>query len=432
MQLKSIYKVLATTFILGQTMVTPIMSHADTVPTNAESHTKQQSNMNAMLGNLPFINFASDVEDFGKKSKEETTSYVDKRMKEQEGKMSSSEISDLQDLIKNNGIIKEKEKGDKLDNLFNKLKTEQTIKVISKLPMKEQDAKGLKGKLIPRPNYTVFPFKETSGSDPLMEITVPKGSHVAYGKQGNDDTLIIERGTLLEITDVSQVTDKGISRIKIEAKLISSEEVRKREEKLDETNKKLSLYMGLPVKLASIKLDPTNDITRTEDVIEGFRNEFDELFMSGIFSKADAGVEILHRLETNGVNIKIGDIGAKPEDNGGLYRPQTKEIFIDLSQPDVKSVLAHELGHAIDHEFFKLQLGKDIELVKAFSKDKELFAKEFGFDFDKLYAGQSEERKVQEFFAEAFAKFVMDNQKLKKVSPDTYEKIKQILSNLIH
>ncbi|OUB18355.1 hypothetical protein BK708_21300 [Bacillus thuringiensis serovar yunnanensis] len=275
MQLKSMYKVLATTFILGQTMVGPVLTHADTVPTNAGTHAKQQSNMDTTLGNLPFINLAIDGEDFGEKPKEDGKKYVEDRMKEQEKKMSVSEVRALKDFItkdentindylfKNDGKLMDKDplntKIEKLDDILKAQRIDTSIKVYQTIPsMKIGSAQNLREKILTNSIYEITSLSKASGSDPLLEITVPKGSHAAYGMNGDSASLILERGSGLLVTDVKQITDKGITRIKIEAKILSSEEIRNREKdlspQLKSANEMLTQKMGLPVTLHSYNL----------------------------------------------------------------------------------------------------------------------------------------------------------------------------------
>ncbi|QWI73133.1 hypothetical protein ER45_029780 (plasmid) [Bacillus mycoides] len=88
MKLANMYKVLATTAILGQTMVAPVLSHADTISTKNGIHAqKQQTSQDHALGNFNTINLMADGEDFGKKSKEEAKSYAETEKKKQEGKI---------------------------------------------------------------------------------------------------------------------------------------------------------------------------------------------------------------------------------------------------------------------------------------------------------------------------------------------------------
>lgn len=227
MKLSNMYKFLATTAILCYMMSSIKISYADMVSTNVSTYIqKQQDTYEKKLGIPPFISFTSDVEDFEKKTEQETKDFIDKRIEEQGKGLSSSEKSDLDDLIKNNGVVKEKE--DKLDKLFKKFRTEQEMKLMTTMSFKEQDVKELKGKFIPNADYSILPFNKTSGSNILLKVTVPKGSRAAYGKDGINPILVIERGNALEITDIREITYEGINHTKIEAKLISREEYNKR------------------------------------------------------------------------------------------------------------------------------------------------------------------------------------------------------------
>ncbi|OUB06954.1 hypothetical protein BK708_39560 [Bacillus thuringiensis serovar yunnanensis] len=61
-----IYKGLATTAVMSQLLAMPIMSHADTLPTNNGNPTQEQkSTPDNQLGKLNNMNLISDVEDLG-------------------------------------------------------------------------------------------------------------------------------------------------------------------------------------------------------------------------------------------------------------------------------------------------------------------------------------------------------------------------------
>ncbi|QWI73140.1 hypothetical protein ER45_029825 (plasmid) [Bacillus mycoides] len=94
------YKVLATTAILGQSMVAPILSHADTISTKNGIYTQEQQNVqDHSLGNFNTINLMADGEDFGEKSKEDAKHYAENEKQKQEGKMSGPEKQAKKDFI---------------------------------------------------------------------------------------------------------------------------------------------------------------------------------------------------------------------------------------------------------------------------------------------------------------------------------------------
>ncbi|WP_229192361.1 anthrax toxin lethal factor-related metalloendopeptidase, partial [Bacillus cereus] len=285
------------------------------------------------------------------------------------------------------------------------------------------------------PNYGITSLTKPSGSDPLVEITVPKGSHAAFvtGKNHSSE-LIIERGAGIEVTNVTKILDGNQYRIKIEVRIISSDEMRNKKQnvsnQLNAANEMLTQKLGLNVTLDSVNPDLSTIVNNAYDATSTFKGKFDDLFSSGLISNKTNGEAIFHRLKENGLKITFHEEALSITAQGGSefgqivggYSPELKEIKVDsmMSKTILPGTIAHEFGHAIDDLYFNYQLGKDPELAKLFSKDKEIFAKSFDFDIEKYYKNASEEQKVHEFFAEAFAKFVMDNQKLKEIAPDTY------------
>ncbi|EOO24391.1 hypothetical protein IIU_06733 [Bacillus cereus VD133] len=172
MKLVNMYKMLATTAILSQTIVAPILSHADTSVTKSEIQTMKKSNdTDNKFGKLDLINFISDseVEDYGNKSKEEAKKGIEGKLKEQEKKLSSKENSVIKDFITkdnksmNEYLLKTDGKGtdpdrqkeiDRLDGILSKLRTDNTIKVYqSSHDVTEEQATNLKGKIQANPSY---------------------------------------------------------------------------------------------------------------------------------------------------------------------------------------------------------------------------------------------------------------------------------------
>ncbi|EOO28221.1 hypothetical protein IIU_05847 [Bacillus cereus VD133] len=437
MQLKSMYKVLATTVILGQTMVAPILSHADT---NGKKNEIQTMNKNDATdnrsGKLNTINLISDVEDYGKKTTEEAKKGIEKKVKEQEKKLTSEEgraIKDLKnikstndDLVKTDGKGTDPDKQkeiDKLDGILRKLRTDNTIKVYRSFDgMTEEQATNLKGKIQANPSYGLTSLTKPSGSDPLVEITVPKGSHAAYVTGENHSSeLIIERGAGLEFTEKpTKVLDGNHYRIKIKARLLSSEEMKERQSKLNKESQSLSDTMKIPVSLEFSNVETAASIekarkviTETNTALEGISKIIPTFNVSGLLKKLT--VEGVH------INIKDGFIKSGETFDGG-YTPKTKELELDTTRNviDTNAPL-HELGHAIDHIFFGLNIKNDPNFKQIVSAELQSFLRSNDWEWRPQYADYYND--PREYWAEAFARFMTNNEKLKKEAPKTYQYI---------
>ncbi|EOO24618.1 hypothetical protein IIU_06684 [Bacillus cereus VD133] len=454
MKLVNMYKVLATTAILGQTMVAPILSHADTIVTKNQTHTqKQQTAQDNALEDFNTINLMADAEDFGKKSKEEAKSHAENEKKKQEKHMSSSEIQTKKDFIKdkneinrylfkNRGGLIDKdpnnEKIEKLDAMLKKQHMDKTIKVYEPLGgMTEETAKNFKGDLLKDPMYRVSSLthvpssklKDSNKLDAFFEITVPEGSHAAYETSKDFSGLIIERGAGLEITNVTKVLDGNSYRFKIEARLISNDEMNARKSKsvaLNEAKQTLTEKIGLPVTVDSVDLDVTNAVKRASNAIMGAKDAFDSAVMSGRMNK-EVIEAILHRLNENGAGITFTeDTSLFEEGDLGAYDYELKEIILNSLTPNLTETLIHEFAHLADHIYFNNQSGKNPQLIKSYVEKGKIFGDAFNFDIKASYAKANEEQQVREYFAELVAQFMINPQKLKEVVPDAYEIIRQI------
>ncbi|OUB18356.1 hypothetical protein BK708_21305 [Bacillus thuringiensis serovar yunnanensis] len=440
MKRTSMYKVLATTAILGQTLVGPVLSHADTVSTNTETHSPSQNQYENKLGNLPFINFASDVEDFRDKPKE-AKDWIKGKLEEQKKKMSSSDTQTLQDFTtKDNKEINEylnKNKGELIDNKPLNLKIEKldtilrkeetkidtSIKVYRTIPnMKIEDAEKVKNTILPRDAYTITSLTNITGSNPIVEITIPKGSHVVYGIVSNFGGVITERGAGLLVTDVKQITDKGIVRTKIEATLISGEEMR--------FTKDLGIGVNLDVKdLVNSKdtLKKANELTG--DITQKFKD------LKSIFPDIKDGNQLFQKLKEAGVTIKFQDYPLDKEEPNmkGEFHLDKKELQINIvDQGDTENTFAHELGHAIDETLLHAKSYNDTSFQNLYLQEKQNYIAAFKFDIEKLYPNlQTAKEQAPEYFADAFAKFLLEPDRLKQVAPGTYEYIKSNITHLL-
>ncbi|OUB13602.1 hypothetical protein BK708_26345 [Bacillus thuringiensis serovar yunnanensis] len=439
----NMYKVLATTVILGQTLVGPVLSHADTVLTNAVSHSQQQNTYDNTLKNFRFTNFAEDVEKDFKDKPKEAKDWIEKKLEEQGKKMSSSDTKALQDfmkkdnkeinnyLYKNKGELVDKDplnsKIEKLDKILEHEQTDTSMKVYRIFPnMKKEDAEKLKGTILPRSDYVLTSLTNITGSSPIVELTVPKGSHAAFGIESGFKGLITERGTGYSVTDVKEVTDKGVVRTKIEAKLLSNKEMKERESKLNDVSKSLSDTMKLPVSLQLSGAETIASIEKARKVITEASTALEGI--SKIVPTFNAS-ELLKKLNAEGLHFNLKDSPTLGEKYAGFYNSKTKELELDIKREviDTNTPL-HELGHAIDHIFFGLNIEKDPSLKQIVSAELQAFLRLC--DWEQKPEHKAYYNAPDEYWAEAFARFMTNNENLKKEAPQTYQYIIDKLKEL--
>ncbi|EOO24340.1 hypothetical protein IIU_06752, partial [Bacillus cereus VD133] len=256
-----------------------------------------------------------------------------------------------------------------------------------------------------------------SGSDPLVEITVPKGSHAAYVTGENHSSeLIIERGAGLEFTEKpTKVLDGNNYRIKIKARLLSSEEMGKRAEKLNEKvkdkesklNNRLISKLKLDKSSNFIKLDFSGpqieyNIKKTEEAI----NDFLSNVPSNLAKKC------MEELET----IKFTDQNLGIENDAGSYTANKNEIIVRTNHPGlvnsdsplntVSNVLLHEMGHAV---------GEAVTNHSDTSPQfKSIFQREKNNITDLItYKGYAQ-KNISEFYAEIFRAMYSPDSKMRK------------------
>ncbi|EOO24396.1 hypothetical protein IIU_06732 [Bacillus cereus VD133] len=461
MKLVNMYKVLATTAILGQTMVAPILSHADTSVTKSEIQTMKKSNdTDNKFGKLDLINFISDskVEDYGNKSKEEAKKGIEGKLKEQEKKLSSEENSVIKGLKNiasiNDDLLKTSEKGtdpdrqkeiDRLDGILRKLRTDNTIKVYQSLTgMTEEQATNLKKTIEVAPNYGITSLTKPSGSDPLLEITVPKGSHAAYVTGENHSSeLIIERGAGLEFTEKpTKVLDGNHYRIKIKARLLSSEEMREINDNKNKYTDALNKQLGVHEQL--IQFD-----TKKKDS-EDLYKEAEK--MTTNIGKIDS--IILEKLTEKGIRIKLVDYpitesneykdlkGVIPrgwegikdntgkqltwDDVPGVGSTEGRPVIVRIGYSETgaghmaSNLELHEIAHAIDRAVFGNISHTDWFKVPFEAEQKSFLPREYFSN-------------TEEYFAECFAWYYGDadfRQKLKDGAPQTYSYIESLIDTI--
>ncbi|QWI73137.1 hypothetical protein ER45_029810 (plasmid) [Bacillus mycoides] len=88
-----------------------------------------------------------------------------------------------------------------------------------------------KGQIIPIRTYLAAKLSHSSGTDPILAIEIPKGTHAAFTDKllGAKDTpgVITEKDCGLAIGNISKILDGNKYRIKIEAKLVPSHKMPK-------------------------------------------------------------------------------------------------------------------------------------------------------------------------------------------------------------
>ncbi|OUB18357.1 hypothetical protein BK708_21310 [Bacillus thuringiensis serovar yunnanensis] len=390
----SMYKVLATTAILGQTLIGPVLSHADTVPTNAESHSQQQNTYDKTLKNFAFTNFAEDGEKDFKDKPKEAKDWIKGKLEEQEKKMSSSDTQTLQDFTKkDNKEINDylnKNKGELIDNNPLNLKIEKldtilrkeetkidtSIKVYRTIPnMKTEDAEKLKGTILPSPFYNITSLTNIPGSDTIVELTVPQGSHVVYGEANDFAELITERGTGLSVTDVKQVAEKGIVRIKIEATLVSSEDMDKKGSKDKEKENETTLE-GINVEEGSTAV--TNSGLVPEHV-EGFKKVAKDAHTYLLFRPVN---KLSTELIKQGAATKGMNVHGKSSDWGPMagYIPYDADLSKIHGNPAKVEIGNNENKHSVEENkgiIAKINLELNTERIHELTKEK-IIANPFG------------------------------------------------------
>ncbi|QWI73017.1 hypothetical protein ER45_028765 (plasmid) [Bacillus mycoides] len=279
-------------------------------------------------------------------------------------------------------------------------------------------------------HYETPSLNKVSGDAPLWIIDVPKGTHAVYTNQKGSAGLIIERGVGLEIRSINTFIDRNALRTKVEAKLLSKKEVSNR--RVQEKSQELTNTIGLPVSLKLSGTETTTTLDKASSVVNGANTVFKDI--DKVIPTIKNGKELFKKLASVGVKIKIRDgsvqgIDGKPISAEGIFRTSTKEIQVNLTKAD-RDTLPHELGHAIDYHLLNY-ISHNSDFQQIFFLEKQAYAKEFGFDIDTLYRELSTEERAEEYWADSFAKFILENENLKQLFPQTYQFIKAALSKLL-
>lgn len=460
MKLSNIYKPFATAVIFGQIILSPILLHAETIPAkfNVTQQELQIANtkvpMNVLTKKVHTLNLKGDSShdklDFGEKSQKDTNDFVTKEFKEQTKGLRRYQVEALQDyneknhknvnqsLIRNQGKVvpndPNKSQITLLDSALQDVKTENTLKVYTQqegsLPKIDSIAEGL---VIKIPEYMTPTLNHTSSSKDMWVIQIPKGTHAAYMNNLNNvkdvSGLLIERGSRIQITNIHHSTEMGIPRTIIEGKLLTKEEISEEDTKIDEAEQEFTDTFGLSVSLNLDELsspEKTETLTKAEHLIHTVNEKLQEL---------PNGKKIINSLVRAGVTIRLeGDRLINPEGLSILGEFQTADnsLYIDMNhdvhqdENELNNTLLHEIGHAMDYRVLKL-ISHDSDFQQIFALEKQAYTTAFGFDIDTLYEKEDLQGRAEEYWADSFARFILETEKLKVATPQTYAFIDKYL-----
>ncbi|OUB12009.1 hypothetical protein BK708_29155 [Bacillus thuringiensis serovar yunnanensis] len=103
-----------------------------------------------------------------------------------------------------------------------------------------------------------------------------------------------------------------------------------------------------------------------------------------------------------------------------------------MDQGDTENTFAHKLGHAIDEILLNAKSYNDTSFQNLYLQEKQNYISAFKFDIEKLYPNlQTAKEQAPEYFADAFAKFLLEPDRLKQVAPGTYKYIKSNITHLL-
>ncbi|OUB14806.1 hypothetical protein BK708_25295 [Bacillus thuringiensis serovar yunnanensis] len=377
-------------------------------------------------------------------NKDKAKNYATEKVREQASKMTSVGKQAIKDFNEKNGKIindyllankgklvpndQKNEDIKRLDATIQNQTIGKDIRLYANLAISKERLSGFLGKAIEMPHYLKTSLHYDSGNTPLWIIEANKDTHGVFTIQNGSEGIILERGVGVEVKSVKEVTYKGIVRTVVEAKLISKKDFP--DKKIDMAHQQLTNEMGIPV---SIQLTGDKEmlvdraIASISNVLDAFKN------INSITPNLQQ--VIFKTLARTGVKIILQDTPVDNKGSIGGYNPNTNEIRINVNNQEFVGrpsdwVFAHELGHAMDHKLFNLQIGSDLKFQKIFSQEKVAYAKEFGFDIDNRYPQLDTFGKCREYWADAFAKFLLKNDRLKTTTPQTYQYMKDTLSNL--
>lgn len=272
-----------------------------------------------------------------------------------------------------------------------------------------------------------------------MKLKIPKGTHAAYignlsESEGTHDFLI-DRGYGIQIKDASIVVQKAKNYVKVEADLVTREEL---EQEIREYNKTLNKNLGLGSNALCLELTErfiTINYRNAEKIVETIKNiniDFleeasamlsdaysNETLINLVDDKITKNESFNHlegkdsnQLDENGTPIKYDNL------NGlHLYLLDHATIVNISKSPEPVLDTLHELGHALDDLAFFT--------ISEKSNFTEIHIKEQPYFLPNPYFSNR-----KEYFAEAFAYFHSSdkdlNNKLKTQAPLTHEFIKNL------
>lgn len=276
-----------------------------------------------------------------------------------------------------------------------------------------------------------------------MRLKVPKGTHGGYtgnlqGTEGETHDFLLDRGYGIQFTDAKIITEKGKQYIKVEAELLTKENL---DQKIKEYSKELNGDFILPNRdLISLNLtsryiytnfkeleniiQPINKIENEflEEAVEQLSLVYDNPHLL-IFTddKVTNHNSFKHLAGQNSGQIDKDGNPVKADDLNGihLYDNDHSTIVNFKTSPDPIMDTLHELGHAVD----------DLALGTISSTNKGNFNEIFQEEQPKFLPDMYFER-PKEYFAECFAYYNSPNQnyqkELKNQAPKTYEFLRNL------
>ncbi|MCM3222911.1 hypothetical protein M3644_24415 [Bacillus cereus] len=266
-----------------------------------------------------------------------------------------------------------------------------------------------------------------------IRIEVPEGVSSGYigGVQENkgENNFLLERGQAIQILDASIINQKGREFIKLEAKLIPKEKLKQVIEQYnEELNNELALNKEYP-DLIHMDLTGrwiTDYYIQTKDVVQSIKNINHNLLLTLQKFAADIPDGTPHLIIADYKPTEheaFEHMKGNPEDDNALGLHKTDgghNTIVSLlnniiQEQDEHLTTLHELGHAVDDLIFK-QISKGDVFNMIYQKEKDFFPNDGG-------AGSHAKSDVEEFFAECFGYYYLNNdsrEKLKNGAPTTY------------
>ncbi|BAR87696.1 uncharacterized protein KNN_06963 (plasmid) [Bacillus thuringiensis serovar tolworthi] len=260
-----------------------------------------------------------------------------------------------------------------------------------------------------------------------MKLKVPAGTHGGYtggfqGSEGGTHDYLLDRGYGLQFTDAKIITQKGKEYIKIEAKLLTKEELDRRVEEYSEELNSLLEYDVVTIEehpLVNLKFNgryPIESFEKSKSIIEAMKKVptdfLDLLNLRSMDLTEEANIQI------------IDDYINGDKTLGGLHLGSgSHTTYVSLRAAKNPAFTAlHEIGHALDDMIFDVISEKE-ELTQLFNQESINFAEDW-------YGRENQ----TEYFAECFALYYYPHQivnnELKRRAPQTYEFISNLKDHL--